>query len=64
VIILRLPQRRLDLPDDPGVPDDPDDLLAALRPQDGSVANKLTRTFWMRRALLGRYSERRPWWTT
>lgn len=61
MIILRLAQRRLDLPDDPGVPDEPDDLLTALRPQDGSVANKLTRTFWMRRALLKKHHhERRP----
>jgi hypothetical protein len=60
MIIWRPRRRHLDLPDDPGVPDKPDDLLAALRPQDGAVANKLTRTFWMRRALLGKHSERRP----
>jgi hypothetical protein len=60
VIILRLPQRRLDLPGDPGVPDEPEELLAALRPQDGAVANKLTRTFRMRRALLRKHNERRP----
>lgn len=60
MIIWRRRPRRLDLPGDPGVPEEPDDLLDKLRPQDGSVANKLARTFWMRRALLGRHNERRP----
>jgi hypothetical protein len=54
VIILRLPKRRLDLPGDP------EELLAALRPQDGAVASKLARTFRMRRALLRKHNERRP----
>jgi hypothetical protein len=43
------------------VPDDPKGLLALLRPlpQDGTVANKLTRTLQARRALLRGRTERR-----
>ena len=50
------------LDDDLEVPDDPDGLLALLRPlpRDGTVANKLTRTLHARRALLKGRTERRP----
>jgi hypothetical protein len=42
----------LDLPDDPGVPDDPDELLSVLRPQGTAVATKMHRVLHRRRALL------------
>lgn len=60
MITWRPGQRRLELPGDLEVSDDPDDLLANFRSRDGAVANKLTRTFSMRRALLNRHHERRP----
>jgi hypothetical protein len=59
MILWRPGQRRLELPGDPGVPDEAEEHLAALRPRDGAVANALTRTFSARRALLNRLSERR-----
>jgi hypothetical protein len=42
----------LDLPDDPGVPDDPDELLGLLRPRGAAVENKMSRVFRARKALL------------
>jgi hypothetical protein len=52
-------KRQLDLPEDLDVPDDPEDHLALLRPQDGAVANAMNRTLRMRRALLRVRTERR-----
>lgn len=49
----------LDLPGDPGVPDDPDELLSVLRPCGAAVENKLNRVLRARRALLRRREETR-----
>ena len=55
----RAGRRRLDLPGDLEVPDEAEDLLAALRPRDGAVANALNRTLRTRRLLLTGRTERR-----